>query len=169
MKEVEFLSNCDPLTARIPTMTATSRCLVVHSASLICTEEGIAASLYVNIEPEAIDQNKLRESLAELTNVSSSQIQMVIGPRNSTLVLLLLPPRAGMELLSIFMNSEIKMLLLKPCLHQFVHWKTVSVSVQINSLPSIKLFFVAKTPNSVYTEGGLGYIVPNLLRMRLKA
>ena len=81
------------------------RCLAAYNnASLVCSDE--VAILHVNVEPEVVDKEKLKASLAKLTNVSSTQIRLEIIPKDSTLILLLLPPRAGMELLSIVINAE---------------------------------------------------------------
>ena len=73
-------------------------CLAVDRASLSCSDEGMLASV--------VDQAKLIESLADIKEVPHSQIEVAISQKNSTLDLLLLPPEAEIELLSIVTNSR---------------------------------------------------------------
>ena len=130
------------------------RCIVAYNnASLICSEGGIVASLYLNVEEEAVDKTKLKESLARLTGVNPSEIKLEIGPKDSTLVLMLLPPQAGMELLSIVINSERKRLFMKTLSSAVCSLADyVSVSVQISALPPIKMFFAPKEATSWLNE-----------------
>ena len=129
------------------------RCLAVYEASLFCSEEGIAASLSVNVEKEAVDHIRLKEKLADMTNVAHSQIELEIGPKNSTLVLLLLPPKAGLELLSMVRNSDRKRLFLKVLSSTVCSMSDyVSVTVQISALPPSKMFFVPKEATSWFSE-----------------
>ena len=130
------------------------RCIVAYNnASLICSEGGIVASLYLNVEEEAVDKTKLKESLARLTGVNPSEIKLEIGPKDSTLVLMLLPPQAGMELLSIVINSERKRLFVKALSLAVCSLADyVSVSVQISALPPIKMFFAPKEATNWLNE-----------------
>ena len=134
------------------------RCLVVHEASLYCSEEGLVARLTVNVEEEAVDQVKLIKLLADMTYVKPSQLNVSIGPKNSTLIRLRLPPQAGMELLSIVSNSERKRLFLNALSSAICSLADfVSVSVQISALPPIKMFFVPKEATSWFNEGNLKF------------
>ena len=150
-KEDEIRKNLDPIVIHVVTTDDDDcerkdrRCLAVHEASLVCSEEGIIAHLYLNVESEAVDQAKLKEALARAMSLSNpSKIKLEFGPRSSTSVLLLLPPQAGMELLSIVFNSARNSLFLN-ALSSAICSQTdnaVSVSVQISALPPIKLSFV---------------------------
>ena len=164
-KEAEIQRNLYPIMINVVNVddyddcqTKTRRCLVVHEASLFCSEEGLVARLIVNIEEEAIDQVKLKESIAVMTYVKSSQIELSIGPKNSTLVRLQLPLEAGMELLSIVSNSERKRLFLDALSSAICSLADyVSVSVQISALPPIKMFFVPKEATSWSSKGDLKF------------
>ena len=154
-KEDELRNNLNPIT--IDFVNADDEdcernevcCLVVHKAALFCSEEGIVASLYINVGREAVDQVKLKELLSDMTKVAVTEIQLAAGPKNNTLVLLLLPPQAGMELLSIVSSSEKKPVFLS-ALSSAISWQAdyVTVLAKISSLPPIKMLFVPKEPTS---------------------
>jgi hypothetical protein len=156
--EYEFRSNHDPITIHT-NMRSTDddcsltrrRCLVAYNnASLVCSDEGIAASLHVNVEEEAIDKETLRQNLAKLTGVNDPKyVEIEIIPKASSFILLMLPPRAGMKLLSIVMNSETRVLFLRSLSSAvFSMADYVSVSVQISALPPFKVFFTPKQATS---------------------
>ena len=121
------------------------RCIDVLESPLLWTRERIEASLTVNVEEEAIDQEML-ESIAIMTGVKPDKIRLSIGPKSSTFVMLLLPPQAGMELLSVVTNSKRKRLFLNS-LSSTIHSPAefVSVLVQISTVPPMRMYFVPKT------------------------
>jgi hypothetical protein len=104
----------------------------------------------VNVEEEAIDKETLRQNLAKLTGVNDPKyVEIEIIPKASSFILLMLPPRAGMKLLSIVMNSETRVLFLRSLSSAvFSMADYVSVSVQISALPPFKVFFTPKQATS---------------------
>ena len=71
---------------------------VVSNASMVCTNQKIMVSLELNIDEKYILKKMFQENIARHLGVKFSEIEVVYSRRNSTLILLRLSPRAGLQL-----------------------------------------------------------------------
>ena len=159
IKKVEYQNYFDIIAVRTTTdanvdgISKDSTSFDAYNNSLVCNEQGMVVGMEINAQPEGVDHVKLKESLANVTGVNSSEIRLAIGTKESTAVVLLLPPKAGMEILSIVKNSERQRLLLNVLSSSVCSLSDyVTVLVQISSLPPIKMFFVPKGALSWFYE-----------------